>query len=270
MTTISACDNFHAKYAKKIAKHAKSMVKNSLYYVSFLLISSCNAPSETAQTRVVEPDTLPTMVEARPLSSPLEQQMIDQGLTNVQSLDSTIRVDLRYSTTNNFVGVDVYGDLENAYLQPEPARMLAQANAYLKQQHPDYSLYIFDAARPRQVQQILWDTLDYPAAEKPKYVADPQKGSIHNYGAAVDLTIAGPDGEPLDMGTPYDYFGVLAYPTQEATMLAQGKLTQAQVDNRKLLRTVMGQAGFSPIKTEWWHFNAFSRTEADRRYGMVE
>ena len=270
MTTISACDNFHAKYAKKIAKHAKSMVKNSLYYVSFLLISSCSAPSETAQTSVVEPDTLPTITEARPLPSPLEQQMIDQGLVNVQSLDSTIRVDLRYSTTNNFVGVDVYGDLENAYLQPEPARMLAQANAYLKEQHPSYTLYIFDAARPRQVQQILWDTLDYPAAEKPKYVADPQKGSIHNYGAAVDLTIAGPDGQPLDMGTHYDYFGVLAYPTQEATMLAQGKLTQAQVDNRKLLRTVMGQAGFSSIKTEWWHFNAFSRAEADRRYGIVE
>ncbi|MGB3780613.1 MAG: M15 family metallopeptidase [Tunicatimonas sp.] len=201
---------------------------------------------------------------------PLEQSLIDKGLVNVQTVDSTIRVDLRYSTTNNFVGVDVYGELENAYLQAEPARRLAQANAYLKERQPDYTLYVFDAVRPRRVQQILWDTLDYPLADKPKYVANPQEGSIHNYGAAVDLTIAGADGQPIDMGTDFDYFGVLAYPTKEKELLAAQQLTAEQVANRHLLRDVMTRAGFSPITTEWWHFNAFSRQEADRRYGIVE
>ena len=200
----------------------------------------------------------------------LEQSLIDEGLINVQSVDSTIVVDLRYSTTNNFVGVDVYGALDNAYLQEEPARRLAQANAYLKERKPGYTLYIFDAVRPRRVQQILWDTLDYPEREKPKYVANPQEGSIHNYGAAVDLTVADAAGQPLDMGTGFDYFGVLAYPTKEEEMLAQGKLTAEQVANRQLLRKVMTRAGFTPIKTEWWHFNAFSRTEANRQYGIVE
>ncbi len=201
---------------------------------------------------------------------PLEQSLIDKELVNVQAVDSTIQVDLRYSTTNNFVGADVYGDLENAYLQAEPARRLAQANVFLKERAPGYTLYVFDAVRPRRVQQILWDTLAYPLAEKPKYVANPQEGSIHNYGAAVDLTIADVSGQPIDMGTDFDYFGVLAYPTKEEELLAQGKLTPEQIANRRLLRDAMTRAGFSPITTEWWHFNAFSRREADRRYGIVE
>lgn len=205
-----------------------------------------------------------------PTVSTLERSLIEKGLVNVQQLDSTIIVDLRYSTANNFVGVDVYGELENAYMQEEPARKLVQANTYLKDIHPDYTLYIFDATRPRRVQQILWDTLDYPEAQKTKYVANPQEGSIHNFGAAVDLTIAGPDGKPLDMGTGFDHFGVLAYPVREEEMLAAGKLTQQQVDHRRLLRDVMTRAGFSPITSEWWHFNAMSRAEADQRYGIVE
>ena len=224
-------------------------------------------PTAAAQDSV---STSAGEISRSPVADPLEQSLIDKGLVNVQTLDSTIRVDLRYSSTNNFVGVDVYGALNNAYLQPEPARRLAQANAYLKEQRADHTLYIFDAVRPRRVQQILWDTLDYPEKEKPKYVANPQEGSIHNYGAAVDLTIADAAGRPLDMGTEFDYFGVLAYPTQEQTMLDQGKLTREQVANRQLLREVMTRAGFTPIKTEWWHFNAFSREEADRRYGIVE
>ena len=222
-----------------------------------------NSADSTSEQRAA---SLPASLKA----GPLEQSLIDKGLVNVQTVDSTIQVDLRYSTSNNFVGVDVYGDLENAYLQTEPARRLAQANAYLKEREPGYTLYIFDAVRPRRVQQILWDTLDYPLADKPKYVANPQEGSIHNYGAAVDLTIADADGQPIDMGTDFDYFGVLAYPTREDDMLAQGKLATGQIANRQLLREVMIKAGFSPITTEWWHFNAFSRREADRRYGIVE
>lgn len=234
--------------------------------------AGCQRVTEEASQRPVDSvlvQKTAILINKTPVGT-LEQSLIDKGLVNVQAVDSTIRVDLRYSTTNNFVGVDVYGDLENAYLQAEPARRLAQANAYLKEREPGYTLYVFDAVRPRRVQQILWDTLDYPVADKPKYVADPQEGSIHNYGAAVDLTIADATGQPIDMGTEFDYFGGLAYPTKEEEMLAQGKLTTGQIANRRLLREMMPKAGFSPITTEWWHFNAFSRREADRRYGIVE
>ncbi len=238
----------------------------------FVLVGSCGADKQGTISEGADTIAQPHIYENKreETMSSLEQNLIHEGLVNIQQLDSTILVDLRYSTNNNFVGVDVYGDFDKAFLQAEPAHMLAKANAYLQETHPDYTLYIFDATRPRRVQQILWDTLDYPDAEKTKYVADPQEGSIHNYGAAVDLTIAGPDGKPLDMGTDFDYFGVLAYPVREEALLAAGQLTQEQVANRQLLREVMTKAGFTPITSEWWHFNAMSRAEADKRYGIVE
>ncbi|GAA4410656.1 M15 family metallopeptidase [Nibrella viscosa] len=201
--------------------------------------------------------------------SKLEQTMIRQGLVDIQKIDPTILVDLKYSTTDNFVGVDVYGDLTRAYLQPMAARKLAQASAYLRQQLPDLRLLVYDAARPLSVQQILWDTLNVPLKEKAKYVADPKEGSIHNYGCAVDLTIATAAGKPLDMGTQYDYFGVLAYPPKEDEMLKRGKLTRQQVTNRRLLRSVMNRAGFSVSTTEWWHFNALSRARARQTYAII-
>lgn len=203
-------------------------------------------------------------------SGEAEQSLIRAGLVNVQDVDPSILVQLKYSSTDNFVGVDVYGDLEQAYLHREPATKLARAQRLLREKNPEYRLLVYDAARPRSIQQILWDTLQKPAKEKPKYVADPKIGSIHNYGAAVDLTIARADGTPLDMGTPYDFFGELAYPSREAEMLRLGKLTREQVLNRNLLREVMERAGFSGIKTEWWHFNAYSRERAKKRYAIIE
>jgi D-alanyl-D-alanine dipeptidase len=177
---------------------------------------------------------------------------------------------LKYSTTDNFVGADVYGALKNCYLQPEVTQMLAQAHAYLRADFSEYRFLVYDGVRPLQVQQILWDTLDVPMKDKPKYVSDPKKGSIHNYGAAVDLTLADAAGNPLDMGTAYDHFGYLAYPIHEEALLNSGELSSEQVQNRRILRGVMEKAGFSPITSEWWHFNAFSRKEADKRYEMIQ
>ncbi len=202
--------------------------------------------------------------------------MIRQGLVNVQAVDSRIQVDLKYSTTDNFVKKDVYGDLTRAYLQPMAARKLAEANALLIAKHPDLRLLVYDAARPRSVQWNLWNALpQYTPTVRQTYVADPRIGSIHNYGCAVDLTIArvderGGQAKPLDMGTKFDYFGPLAYPSQEAELLKARQLTRQQVENRRLLRTVMRQAGFSPIEYEWWHFNALSRVQAKATFKIVE
>ncbi|WP_266368221.1 M15 family metallopeptidase [Tellurirhabdus rosea] len=206
----------------------------------------------------------------------LEQAMLRQGLVDIQKLDPSILVDLKYSTRDNFVGKDVYGDLTRAYLQPMAARKLAQASRFLQQAKPNYRLLVYDAARPRTAQWNLWKALpNYSEKERQKYVADPRIGSIHNYGCAVDLTLAlvnGRDGKPmaLDMGTPFDYFGHLAYPEKEEQLLKAGKLTRQQVENRRLLRSVMRRAGFSPIETEWWHFNAISRAKAKQTYKIVE
>jgi zinc D-Ala-D-Ala dipeptidase len=203
--------------------------------------------------------------------SAIEQKMIDAGLIDIQSIDATLMVDLKYSTTDNFVGVDVYGDFSKGYLQKAAAEKLAKANEILKEANPDYRLLIYDAARPRSVQQILWDTLNVPKQDKGKYVTDPKEGSIHNYGCATDLTIFDVKTQKsLDMGTKFDFFGKLAYPTQEDYLLRKGDLTKEQVQNRRLLRRIMLQAGYQEIETEWWHFVAFSKVNTKKMYEIIE
>lgn len=200
-----------------------------------------------------------------------EQAMMKQGLVDIQKVDPSIQVELKYSTTDNFVGKDVYGDLTRAYMQPMAAQKLASASKALQAAHPDLRLLVYDAARPRSAQWNLWNALpELPENERQKYVADPRKGSIHNYGCAVDLTVATKDGKPLDMGTKYDFFGELAYPSREDELLKAGKLTQQQIDNRHILRTAMRQGGFSPIEYEWWHFNALSREKAKMMFRIVD
>jgi zinc D-Ala-D-Ala dipeptidase len=200
-----------------------------------------------------------------------EEKMRKQGLVDIQDLDPTIQVELKYSTTDNFVGRDVYDCIERCFMQRRPAEMLVKAQQILKQKNPDYSLLVYDGGRPLAIQKILWNTLTkYPPKEREKYVANPAEGSIHNFGSAVDLTIADANGVPLDMGTKYDFFGELAYPVKESYFLKKGQLTKAQVSNRQLLRTVMKAAGYTPIDYEWWHFNAISRQKAKAIYRIVE
>jgi len=201
----------------------------------------------------------------------LEQSLIDAGLVDVEVIIPGVYVDLKYSTTDNFFGQDVYGDLTRCYLQPVVAEMLKKSHEKLQAEHPELTFLIYDGVRPQSVQQILWDNLDKPDSIKPLYVANPQIGGLHNFGVAVDLTLAYADnGEPLDMGTGYDYFGYPAYPDREKQMLNEGKITEEHIANREILRKVMKHGGFTGIGSEWWHFNAFSRKEAAEKFGMVK
>lgn len=199
-----------------------------------------------------------------------EQEMRKQGLLEVRAHIPEVLVELKYATTDNFMGKDVYGCLKQAFLQPEVLEKLKRAQMLLSKAHPGFRLLIYDAARPLSKQWELWNTLTkYPPRERQKYVADPREHSIHNYGSAIDLTVADASGKPLDMGTPYDFFGELAYPSREKELLASGKLSQMAYQNRLILRDAMVSAGFMRIEFEWWHFNAFSRSEAKRRYQVV-
>ena len=202
--------------------------------------------------------------------SDLQNKIESAGLVNIQEIEPTLLVDLRYSDTVNFLQTDLYGDLETCYLQIDVAEKLQLAQLLLKSQYPTYNLLIFDGVRPRAVQWKMWKILDMPAKEKSKYVSNPRNGSLHNYGAAVDLTVADQYGDPIDMGTDFDFFGELAYPRLEDKMIEEGRLTQRQLDNRLLLREVMTNAGFTPLTTEWWHFNSCSRKVARQKYAIVE
>jgi len=207
-------------------------------------------------------------------SSSIEKKLILQGLVNVQEIDPTIIVDLKYSGTDNFMGEDVYGDLQSCYLQQEVARMLKRAHDILKQRHPRYRFIVYDAARPRSVQRKMWHLVKN--TDLRKYVAHPHTGSNHNFSAAVDLSLVEIiDTERnryrlLDMGTPYDHFGPLAQPRYEQKYLREGVLTGEQVRNREILRRAMRDAGFRSIAIEWWHFNAFDSRTIRRRYRIIE
>jgi zinc D-Ala-D-Ala dipeptidase len=230
-----------------------------------------SSTEETAGEIYPEKDTLTeTIVEDIPVVPPIELQMIEHGLVNIHDLDSSIIVELKYSTTDNFLGRDVYGGMKNAWLQPDVAEMLVRSQKFLKSIHPEFSLIVYDAARPRSIQQKMWDAIDAPFQEKIRFLANPANGSIHNFGAAVDVSIVDAHGNPLDMGTGFDHMGELAYPSMEEEMLEQGKLEPFHIENRRLLRKVMRHGGFWGIQSEWWHFNACSRAEARERYQIIE
>lgn len=200
-----------------------------------------------------------------------ELAMQKQGLLEVSSNAPGVWVELKYATSDNFMAKDVYGCLRHAYVQKPVLGMLKKAQAALEKKYPGYHLLIYDAARPLSIQWVLWNTLtQYPPEERQKYVANPNQHSIHNYGSALDLTVADAQGKPLDMGTKYDFFGDLAYPSKEQVFLASGKLSQKAYQNRLILREAMQSAGFMRIEFEWWHFNAFSRAEAKRRFPVVQ
>jgi D-alanyl-D-alanine dipeptidase len=209
-------------------------------------------------------------LQAQKTTCAAELSMQKQGLVEVTSQVPGVLVELKYATADNFMKKDVYGCLTHAYLQKETVAKLKKAQAILEKSHPGYHLLIYDAARPLSKQWELWNTLtEYPPAKRRTYVADPKEHSIHNYGSAIDLTVADEKGKPLEMGTKYDFFGELAYPKEEARFLKAGKLSQKAIDNRLILRQAMTQAGFTGIDYEWWHFNAFSRKVAKQMFQVV-
>lgn len=239
-----------------------------------LTITSCSeqtkAPTSenpTVQTQEVQPnDSLEDQT-----SEPVEVRVGFDQLIDIQTVNSSIRVDLKYASSDNFMKKRLYFDIDRLYLQKDVALRLSKCQQYLKQLHPEYSLLVYDGVRPLSVQRAMWEALDsIPVTERGKFVSNPANGSIHNYGAAVDLTICDQHGIPLDMGAGYDDIREIAYPNKEAYYLSTGELTVEQVENRKLLRKVMQSQQFRNIPTEWWHFNACSRAEAKMKYKLLE
>jgi D-alanyl-D-alanine dipeptidase len=201
--------------------------------------------------------------------SPTAKRMAQQGLVDILSVDSTIQVSLMYSRPDNFTGKILYTDLKEAYLHPKAAAALAKAQQALKKLRPELSLKVYDATRPMSVQQKMWNTV--AGTKKSIYVSNPRNGGgMHNYGLAVDITLCQAiTGDTLDMGTKVDFLGSYAHIDNEADLVAKHIITKEAKKNRELLRKVMTEAGFKPLRTEWWHFNLVSRAEAKAKYKAV-
>ncbi len=253
---IVSCLGFEAYDYFVYAEPKKEIIQGSITSVPKKVIIDSG--------RFLQPRQLPLSI------SEIERSIIKAGLVDIKKVDSNIVVDLKYSTCDNFLCADMYGDFNKCYLQPDVAEKLKLAQQFLRSKFPYYNLIVFDAARPRSIQYKMWASIDVPYCERSKYLSNPNSGSLHNFGAAVDISIIDKNGFELDMGTPYDFFGELAYPREEERMIFEGKLTHTQLLSRELLRSVMEHSGFSSITTEWWHFNSCSRKEAYLKYAMIE
>jgi D-alanyl-D-alanine dipeptidase len=164
-----------------------------------------------------------------------------EDLVDVQKAVPGIVLDIRYATTNNFTGQKLY-PFAGCSLRRAAAEKLAAAQAELKPL--GYGLKIYDGYRPLSVQRKMWEVFPQPG-----YVADPKKGSRHNRGAAVDVTLIWlSDGTELPMPTPYDDF-------TERAHRSYMDLPAEVIQNRELLARVLTKHGFVGLPTEWWHFD---------------
>jgi D-alanyl-D-alanine dipeptidase len=161
-------------------------------------------------------------------------------LVDVEKMIPGIKLDIRYATTNNFTGQRLY-PVAKCYLRREPAENLKLVQEELRGM--GYALKIFDGYRPLSVQKKMWAIYPHEG-----FVANPAKGSRHNRGAAVDLTLIKLDGTAVEMPTPFDDF------TEKAHRGYQNLPAEA-IKNRDLLESVMQRHKFRGLDTEWWHFD---------------
>jgi D-alanyl-D-alanine dipeptidase len=222
--------------------------------------------SSNVNKNKIETDTIKGSVVEKPQPNKTEDYLREMGLINIQDSLPEILVDLKYATEDNFLKMNFYGELTHAFIQYECYLKLKNAFNILQQQKPGYTFIVYDAVRSIESQQLMWDSIDVPANTKHWYVANPQRGSIHNYGMALDISIVDDQGNVLDMGTEFDYFGELAYPEKTGYFFNNGDLTQQQYDNRNMLMSIMSKAYFYVSLTEWWHYNASSIDYAKNKY----
>ncbi len=164
----------------------------------------------------------------------------DTTFVKLSAYSSAFVYDLKYATTDNFLGEKVYNCGE-CYLRYKTVKALLVAQEKIKSK--GYKFKLFDCYRPLSVQQKMWALVSDPA-----YVADPAKGSLHNRGGAVDLTLVDKNGNELDFGTTFDFFG-------EQASHSYLELDKEVIKNRTFLRKVMTENGFTIFPSEWWHYN---------------
>jgi len=173
-------------------------------------------------------------------SSEGQLQNSNSDIVDILTIDSSFVLDIRYATENNFTKKILY-PVAKAKLRREAAESLASIQKELKTKN--LRLKIFDGYRPLAIQWKLWEIVPNES-----FVANPKKGSKHNRGAAVDLTIVDALGNELEMPTGYDDF------TEKASHEYMN-LTENAIKNRALLKDIMTRHGFQSIRSEWWHYD---------------
>ncbi len=164
----------------------------------------------------------------------------DTTFVNLKDYSADFVYDMKYATTDNFLKAKVY-DCAECFLRLKTVKALVKANTKFIQK--GYRIQLFDCYRPLDIQKKMWQIVS-----NPEYVADPAKGSIHNRGGAVDITLVDTGGKALDMGTPFDFFGPEASHNYQI-------LSDEVKQNRVFLKQIMQENGFVSFDSEWWHYN---------------
>ena len=203
-------------------------IRNNSLHIQFLL-SIClffNLLSVNAQNEVY--------------SDPIKQVIPDTTFVNLKDYSKDFIYDMKYATEDNFLKAKVY-DCAECFLRLKTVEALISANKDFMNR--GYKIKLFDCYRPLSIQKKMWEIVS-----NPEYVADPKKGSIHNRGGAVDISIVDANGKEINMGTPFDFFGIQA--SHNYT-----KLSKEVLSNRKYLKKIMVKNGFNSFDSEWWHYN---------------
>lgn len=169
-----------------------------------------------------------------------QEKPADSTFVNLKDYSTDFVYDMKYATPDNFLKAKVY-DCDECYLRLKTVNALVEANKEFMEM--GYRIKLYDCYRPLTIQKRMWAIVSNPV-----YVADPKKGSIHNRGGAVDITLVDADGKELDMGTAFDHFGPEAAHSFK-------KLSAKIKRNRKLLKKVMEKHHFKIFDSEWWHYN---------------
>ncbi|MGB5170647.1 MAG: M15 family metallopeptidase [Eudoraea sp.] len=216
-----------------------------LFFVLIFFFSNCRE-THNKNEGVVKKETVLEEKEAveqkeKDLKErPSLEAYADTTFIRLADFSEDFSYDLRYATKNNFLKAKVYPCAE-CYTRVKTARALIKANEEFKKY--GFKIKFFDCYRPNAVQYKMWELVP-----NPQYVANPVKGSIHNKGGAVDISLVTLSGQEVDMGTDFDFFGKRAYHDNV-------DLPKEILKNRKLLKDIMEKNGFWSIRTEWWHYN---------------
>jgi D-alanyl-D-alanine dipeptidase len=236
-------------------------MKNSLYAflsAALLCLPACDNSRQNSQaTTQTSRDTVPVTADtgaaptpaaitvSEPARAPISLDSVanlpDTAFVELIRVDTAFVPDMRYATADNFLKEKVY-DCDKCLLRKEAALALLKAHGSLKAQ--GFRIKLYDCYRPLDVQKKMWAIMP-----DDRYVGNPYgSGSVHNKGAAVDLTLTDSTGSELDMGTPFDHFGREAH--HAYTNLPIEVLTR-----RRRLKEAMESAGFEAITSEWWHYS---------------
>ncbi|HKX85955.1 MAG TPA: M15 family metallopeptidase [Flavobacterium sp.] len=168
------------------------------------------------------------------------QEVSDTTFVNIKEYSKDFVFDMKYATSDNFLKTKVY-DCDECYLRLKTVKALLDASKSFARK--GYKIKLYDCYRPLDVQKKMWAIVSNPI-----YVANPVKGSIHNRGGAVDITLVDENGKELAMGTDFDHFG-------PESAHDYNQFDRNILKNRKLLKKIMLRNGFEAFDSEWWHYN---------------